>query len=225
MAATGHDNHPSLFRVTDGLPTGCPPSRRIKISSPLSHALAGLSIALIAAGSTAAPEPTDAPASTPARPPCTQQSAACIEAIAKLYIGALLSHDGSKLPLAPTIRRTENALTNARGDKEVRESFARTHMVERASEPRFVIDTAKGEVVVFFRIDVDVKSADAAGTTTRAGSSDYKVAVTVPEGTYTVHEAERFKIVKGYITEIEIIAHVEKGKGAGGGWPIEREAK
>ena len=58
--------------------------------------------------------------------------------------------------------------------------------------------------------------------TTRAGSSEYKVAVTVPAGTYTVHEAERFKIVKGYITEIEIIANVEKGKGAGAGWPVAR---
>ena len=157
-----------------------------------------------------------------AAPPCTASTPACLKSIARMYLDALLSHDGSKLPLAPNVRRTENALTNAVGENEVRESFARTHMVEAVREPRFIVDAAAGEVVVLFRIDIDLKEADAKDTTTRAGSSEYKVAVTVPAGTYTVHEAERFKIVKGYITEIEITAHVEKGKGAGAGWPIAR---
>ena len=155
-------------------------------------------------------------------PPCTSASAACLQSIAELYLKALLSHDGSGLPLAPNVRRSENALTNANGDHEVRESFVRTHMVEGVRDARFFIDAAKGEVVVFFRADIDLKEVDAKDTTTRAGDSEYKVAVTVPAGTYTVHEAERFKIVKGYITEIEIIAHVEKGKGAGSGWPNAR---
>ncbi len=211
----------------------------------LSHSAIGLGIAMITAGAAAAPAPAvtqnvinninittaanavgtiaPVPAVSP-KPPCTEQTAACIEQIAKLYVSALISHDGSKLPLAPTIRRTENALTNAKGDHEVRESFARTHMVEKASEIRFVTDAAKGEVVAFFRIDVDLKETNDDGVT-KAGDSEYKVAVTVPKGTYTVHEAERFKIVKGYITEIEIIAHVETGKGAGGGWPVERKPK
>ena len=157
-----------------------------------------------------------------ATPPCTDSSPTCLKSIAQLYLAALLSHDGSKVPLAPNVRRTENALTNAIGEHEVRESFVRTHMVEAVREPRFIIDAAAGEVVVLFRIDVDLKEADAKDTTTRAGNSEYKLAVTVPSGTYTVHESERFKIVNGYITEIEIVAHVEKGKGAGAGWPIAR---
>ena len=151
----------------------------------------------------------------------TDGRAACLEKIARLYLAALVSHDGSGLPLAKDVRRTENALTNARGDKEVRESFVRTHMVEGVRDARFYVDTAKGDIVVFFRADIDLKAADAQATT-RAGESEYKVAVSVPEGTYTVHEAERFRVVKGYISEIEIIAHVEKGKGGGAGWPIER---
>jgi hypothetical protein len=155
-------------------------------------------------------------------PPCTRSSAACLKTIAQLYLKALLAHEGSALPLAPQVRRTENALTNAVGDHEVRESFVRTHMVEGVRDARFYVDEAQGEVVVFFRADIDLKEAEAKDTTTRAGDSEYKVAVTVPAGTYTVHEAERFKIVKGYITEIEIIAHVEKGKGAGSGWPTSR---
>lgn len=155
-------------------------------------------------------------------PPCTDAGEACLRSIASLYLEALLSHDGSALPLAPDVRRTENALTNASGEHEVRESFARTHMVEAVRDPRFFIDARSGDVVVFFAIDVDLSEADANATTTKAGGSEYKVAVTVPRGTYTVHETERFHIVHGAITEIEIVAHVETGKGGGSGWPIAR---
>jgi hypothetical protein len=95
-------------------------------------------------------------------------------------------------------------------------------MVEGTRDARFYVDTAKGEVIVFFRLDVDLKTADATAST-KAGHTEYKVAVSVPEGTYTVHEAERFRIERGLISEIEIIAHVEQGKGAGSGWPVPRD--
>ncbi|MFM6832474.1 MAG: hypothetical protein ACKOVA_19365 [Novosphingobium sp.] len=154
---------------------------------------------------------------------CTVSTKACLEAVAKSYIDALVSHDGLQVPLAPNVRRTENALTNARGEHEVRESFVRTTMVESIGDLRFYTVPEKGEVVAFFLLNVDLKEADATATT-RAGSTDYKVAVTKPAGTYTVHEAERFRIHKGRIEEIEIIAHVEDGKGQGSGWPVERDA-
>ena len=185
-----------------------------KVRSAVGAAMAVFTIGSVGAAPPSAPSPT---------PPCTEANAACLEKIAKLYLAALLSHDGSKLPLAKDVRRTENSLTNARGDHEVRESFARTHMVEKVRDARYYIDAANSDAVVFFRADIDLKAADALATT-RAGNSEYKVAVSVPEGTYTIHEAERFRIVKGYITEIEIIAHVEKGKGGGSGWPVERAA-
>ncbi len=154
---------------------------------------------------------------------CTAQTRACLEAVARTYVDALVSHDGSKIPLAANVRRTENALTNARGPHEVRESFARTTMVEGARDVRMFTDVASGDVLVLFRLDVDLKPADA-GSVTRSGDTEYKVAVTKPAGTYTVHEAERFRIRRGQITEIEIIAHVEDGKGQGSGWPVERDA-
>lgn len=154
---------------------------------------------------------------------CTDSSKACLEAIAQSYIDGLISHDGSKIPLAPDVRRTENGLTNAKSEFEVRESFARTTMVERARGVRFFTEPERGEVVAFFLLDIDLKEEDATSTT-KAGNTEYKVSVTKPAGTYTVHEAERFKIVGGKITEIEIIAHVEDGKGMGSGWPVERDA-
>ena len=156
-------------------------------------------------------------------PPCTARTAACLQKIANLYLEALRAHDGSKLPLAASVRRTENALTNARGPFEVRESFARTHMIEALRDARFYTDVEKGEVVVYFRIDVDLKAADA-DSKTKAGDSEYKVAVTVPAGTYTIHESERFRVLRGVIQEIEIIAHVETGKNGGSGWPVPRDA-
>ncbi len=161
----------------------------------------------------------------PAKAGCTDNSRSCIELVAKSYIDALISHDGSKIPLSDNVRRTENALTNAKGPTEVRESFARTGMVEGARDLRMYVDERGGEVVVLFLLDVDLKDSNGGGSaTTKAGNTEYKVAVTKPAGTYTVHEAERFKIVNGKITQIEIIAHVEDGKGLGAGWPDERDA-
>ena len=184
--------------------------------TPWTARLAGLAACCLLAACASA-QTTAAPA-----PPCTDDSAACLRSVASLYLEALTTHDGSRLPLAPTVRRTENALTNASGEHEVRESFERTRMVKAVRDPRFIVDAASGNVVVYFMIDVDLQEADAKDTTTKAGDSEYKVAVTVPAGTYTVHEAERFRVVKGYITEIDIIAHVEPGKGAGNGWSAPR---
>lgn len=186
--------------------------------------IAGLALAIAACSPNPATDPATDPAPTDvAKPGCTEQTRACLEAVARSYIDGLVSHDGSKIPLADTVRRTENALTNAKGPNEVRESFARTTMVEKAKDIRLFTDVEKGEVVAFFLLDVDLKAEEGGGSaTTKAGDTEYKVAVTKPAGTYTVHEAERFRIVDGKITEIEIIAHVEDGKGAGGGWPVER---
>lgn len=159
----------------------------------------------------------------PANMGCTAKTRACLEAVAKSYVDALVSHDGSKIPLALDVRRTEGALTNATGISEVVESFARTTMVESTTDVRYYTDVDKGEVLVFFLLNVDLKQGAGGGdVTTKAGKSEYKVATSVPPGTYTVHEAERFKIVAGKIHEIEIIAHVESPKNLGSGWPIGR---
>lgn len=163
------------------------------------------------------------PQSAAAKPGCTDAGRACLESVARAYIEGLVSHSGAKVPLAPTVRRTENALTNARGANEVRESFVRTTMVERARDIRLFIDVPNGQVVAFFALDIDLKDSNGGGSgTTRAGNTEYEVAVTKPAGTYTVHEAERFHIKRGLIHEIEIIAHVEDGKNKGTGWPVER---
>ena len=37
------------------------------------------------------------------KPPCTSKAQACLEKIGRIYIDALLSHDGSKIPLADKI--------------------------------------------------------------------------------------------------------------------------
>lgn len=158
-----------------------------------------------------------------AAPRCTDAGRACLESAARAYIDGLIAHGGADVPLAPNVRRTENALTNARGADEVRESFVRTHMVESAKDVRLFVDVAKGEVIAIFLLNVDLKAEAGGGdTSTKAGKTEYEVAVTKPAGTYTVHEAERFRVRNGLIEEIEIIAHVEDGKGLGSGWPVER---
>lgn len=175
--------------------------------------LAGLALSAGLIGGTATAQPA-------LSPPCRDASHACLEAIGRLYITALTTHDGSALPLAPDVRRTENALTSARGASEVRESFARTTMIKRIRDIRPYCDARRGEVIFFFVTDVMLTSAELGG----GRGPDDKTAVTVPPGTYTIHEAERFRIAKGLITEIEILAHVEDGLGHGSGWPDARAA-
>jgi hypothetical protein len=195
-----------------------------KFASRLLTCAALLSLSGCGSGDAAtAQQPAAKPPAQSAAIGCTDNSRACMEAVARSYIDGLLSHDGSKIPLAPDVRRTENALTNARGEAEVRESFARTTMVESASDVRFFSDVDKRQIVAFFLLNIDLKEEDATATT-KAGDTEYKVATVKPAGTYTVHEAERFHIVDGKIREIEIIAHVEDGKGQGSGWPVERDA-
>ena len=125
------------------------------------------------------------------------------------------------------MRRTEDGPTNARGPDEVRESFVRTKMVKAARDVRAYPDVSRGEITYFLLLDVDLNTkdvtSDASGAgVTQAGKTQYRTAVTVPAGTYTVHEAERFRIEHGLITQIEIVATPEKGLGKGSGWPTDR---
>jgi hypothetical protein len=153
----------------------------------------------------------------PADPSCADGSRQCLLAAATAYIDGLLSHDGSKVPLASDVRRTENGLVNANGESEVRASFAETKMVKAARNLRFIVDEQQHQIVAYFLIDIAL--AGPAQSETKAGDKRYKVAVSVPGGSYTVHEAERFLIDDGLIKEIEIIAHVEKGSGGSSAWP------
>jgi hypothetical protein len=150
------------------------------------------------------------------KPSCGDSSRQCLVSAATAYIDALLSHDGANVPLAPDVRRTENGLVNANGEIEVRASFTETKMVKARRNLRIIVDEPRQEVVAYFLIDVELTGP--AQAETKAGDKSYKVAVSVPGGNYTVHEAERFRIAKGLIKEVEIIAHVENGKGGSSGW-------
>jgi hypothetical protein len=176
---------------------------RLSACAILAGTIAGLFLSLTAAD---------------ARPLCEDSSRACLISAAEAYIDALVvSHDGADVPLAPDVRRTENGLVNANGEHEVRASFSETKMVRDRRNLRFVVDEMQGEIVAYFLIDVVLAGPEQSET--KAGDKRYKVAVSVPAGIYTVHEAERFKVEHGLIKEIEIIAHVEKGAGGASGWP------
>ena len=152
-----------------------------------------------------------------AEPPSEHLSPDAMAAMATTYVQALLSHDGSALKLTPDVRRTENGLVNANGENEVRASFAETKMVTGTRNLHLVADEKRQAVTAFFLVDVSLSGS--AQTETKAGDKAYKVAVSVPGGDYTVHEAEEFRFSKGAIHEIEIIANVQKGRGGTTGWP------
>ena len=144
-------------------------------------------------------------------------TAAELDAIARGYITALASHDGSGVPLAPNVRRTENGLVNANGADELRESFHHVGMVKDARSIRIVSDPRSGDAVAFYLLDIVLEGKTM--NTTQAGKSAYKVAVSVPAGHYTVYEAERFHVSNGLIDQIEIIGHVAHADHAPAAWP------
>ena len=152
-----------------------------------------------------------------ATPPCTDDSRSCLQKIAQTVSDGYIAHTGAHVPLAPGVNRTENGAVNARGETEVRDSFARATMVKTIRHMQFYVDTDRKQVLMFFLADIDMNLAQANGTV-RAGASVYKATVKVAPGKYTLHEAGRIGIDHGKISQIEFIDHVQDGTGGSDGW-------
>ena len=131
-----------------------------------------------------------------------------------------LSHDGSALPLAPDIRRTEKRpdQTPAAPTKCAKASPIPTWS-RRARDIRVYADEKQGDVVFFFVIDVDLGQKDVAADGATPGRrhplQDRRHRPCRKPTPCT--RLSGFKISKGMIQDIEIMAHVEPGKGQGSG--------
>jgi hypothetical protein len=125
--------------------------------------------------------------------PCSDSSRACVIATANTYIQGLVSHDGSKVPLAGNARRTENG------------------MVTGTSGPGIANDlgTNSGDKAVYdardirWFVDGDQATAYYLRDTSTPGSTSPHTA--------TVHLSERFKVDNGLISEIEAIFWINPG--------------
>jgi len=125
-------------------------------------------------------------AATPAAaaPLCTSPARACLERTVDAYFAGLLKGDGSAVPFAPDVRATEQetiAVTTRAGFlTEFKESGA----IKDVRDRHYYTDEKSGDVTAF--VLVDVRSVNGAKP-------------------FTVRRAQRFRVVKGMITQVEIL--------------------
>jgi 3'(2'), 5'-bisphosphate nucleotidase len=117
---------------------------------------------------------------------------ACKFAAVDAYLSALLTHDASRIPLAPQVRRIENNRLNADGDAALRkdlETSAKYRVIRGLRDmSRYV---AGDEVFVIYTVDAGV-----AGLGQLASGRTF----------------ERFRVVDGLISQIEIVVYTSAGR-------------
>lgn len=144
-------------------------------------------------------------------PRCTDNSRACMITAATAYFDALVTHDASKVPFAPDVRRTEQGRVTGVGEQHIREhTKTQPDMKGGRHNTRFWVDEETRNVIgaMVIRIVPDQDKADPARKS---------IPVTEPR---TGRIFERFKVENGLIKEIEAIFHLERGTMDGtSGWP------
>ena len=160
----------------------------------------------IKAASPAAKEPEAAPV---VKPGCTDNSRACLIAAAKSYLDAVVTHDGSKVLIHPAIRRTQNGKVTAEGDAAIRASMGKEPDMLPHRNTRYFVDRENGTVIAFTLFPIFATNKDP----NRPGYS-------MNGQPATTHLAERFRVEKGVITEVEAIHLNDVGTmDATSGWP------
>lgn len=113
---------------------------------------------------------------------CVVATRACVIATANTYLDALLSHDGSKIRLAPDARRTENGGVTGDSAAEIRKSVSPPtpdQVNTGIRDKRWFVDG--NQATVLYLLDTSTLPPSVLHTT-------------------TTHLAERFKVVRGLIT-------------------------
>jgi len=114
---------------------------------------------------------------------CTDASRACLIASAMTYVEGLWKADGKAVRFAPAVRRTHNGGNRPEdGDALIRERIAKERLTGYRNL-RLVVDEKKGDVFAFW--------------------------VTAGPLPQTAHIAERIRVEKGLITQIEIFVALD----------------
>jgi hypothetical protein len=131
------------------------------------------------------------------KPLCTDNSRTCLIRTAQSYLESIVHHDGSKVPVTPTMRRTENGIVTADGEKNFREVQPEQPDNKGHANTRFFVDEEQGTVIYYtlFRFTGKLDP-------TRKTQIDNYAELQKP---FTTHMAERIKVENGLISEIEVI--------------------
>lgn len=146
------------------------------------------------------------------KPLCTDTSRACLIRTAQSYLDSIVLHDGSKVPVTATMRRTENGIVTADGEENFRAVQPEQPDNKGHANTRFFVDEEQGTVVYYtlFRFTGKLDP-------TRKTQIDNYPELQKP---FTTHMAERIRIEKGLISEIEVIFENKVGTmDDPSGWP------
>ena len=138
----------------------------------------------LAALSLASAESTPVARATDAKPLCTEAKRACYETAAKAYFAGLLQANGTAVPFADAVRVTEQGKIVASSRAEMVAAFKLSGAAKAYRNVRMLVDEAAHSIVIFSISDV------------RPGKN---------EKPFSVRRAQRMKIERGLITEVELV--------------------
>lgn len=135
---------------------------------------------------------------TPAAADCDRD---CRVAAAQAYLDALVSHDASQVPLADNAQRVEQGRVTGTSGEDIRQGLEHDYRFRIITSVRDAQFIAEGdEVAVLYTVD-----ALGYGSQGREAASS--------------RTFERFRVVGGLITEIEVVLKVIPGHYTAPTWP------
>ena len=146
------------------------------------------------------------------QPLCTENTRACLIRTAQSYLDSIVHHDGSKVPVTPHLRRTENGEVTADGEANFRAVQPQQPDNLGHANTRFFVDEQQGTVIYYtlFRFTGKLDP------TRKTQIDDYPPL----QKPFTTHMAERIKVERGLISEIEVIFENKVGTlDDPSGWP------
>jgi len=144
------------------------------------------------------------------KPHCNDDSRACMITAAQSYLDGVVHHDGSRVLFAPDVRRTEQGRDTGQGEETLRAALGRMPAMLGYTNTRFFVDEPAKQVVYYTLLRLEF------GRPRAMLSEGGKFS---ESGPVTVHLAERFRVERGLIKEIEAIFYNQVGTSDGvSGW-------
>ncbi|WP_439486877.1 hypothetical protein [Blastomonas fulva] len=136
-------------------------------------------------------------------PLCTDGSRACLTRTVEVYLAGLAANDASAIPFAANVRCTEQGKIEAKDEATFRRELTIYKVDMKVRNTRWLVDEAAGSIAVFYLLDIGVFRGDPP---------------------FTVRRGQRFRIEKGYITEVEVLNFFDRqgGRYADPLWPESR---
>jgi hypothetical protein len=122
------------------------------------------------------------------RPVCVDGSRGCLVKTAMIYLNGLVHHDASAIPFAPDVRATEQGSVVVSDARKFRSEIDSSTAITGARNVRLMVDQQTQAVAAFYVLDIAGENGKPA---------------------YSVWRGQRFRIVRGYVTEVEVYNYIE----------------